>query len=282
MRKGPAVLAMIAAGATCAACGGGGGNGIGSKSPTAVLQTAVANLRAATSVTIVGDITQGSQSTAINGIFYSDGNFDGTVTIGGQLVKLIKIGGTDYINGPAPFWQSNSASASLATRLANRWISLPDSQGGIANSLSIDAMATSISQNQGTLKAGTTGTIDGQAAYSITSSKGGTLWVDSTGTAYPIELIGASGGNSGNLTFSAWNASSTPSAPTGAVPASDINGGSTTGTTGSTTSSTTGSGTTGTSSTTGSGTTGSSSTIGTSSTTGSGTTGTGSTTGVTG
>jgi hypothetical protein len=240
MRKRSALtggLALLAAGALAAACGGGGGNGVASKSPSQILQTALSSLRSATSVTVVGTVTESGQQTSVDGVFYANGDFDGSVGIKGSTVKLVKIGQTDYINAPEAFWNTEGVTGSTATRLANKWFSTPNSTADI-NDLSIGSLADSLSSGAGTVSAGTTSTIDGQAAVSITSSKGGTLWVATTGTPYPIALTGTGSGEVGNITFSNWNGSATPTAPTGAVAASSLTGG--TGTTGATSTSVTG------------------------------------------
>jgi hypothetical protein len=284
MRGRPLLLGLVALALSLggAACGSSNGNGVASQSPDQAVQTALAAFRSAKSVTVSGDIGTGSTSTTIDGVIFDNGDFNGTIGVNGTSAKLIKIGDTDYLEGAEGFWQGNGMTSTQAAEVANKWIEIPDSQMGLGNTLSIPTLASQFT-NHGTLSAGTTGTVEGQAAVSIVSSKGGTLWIATTGTAYPLELQTQ---KQGAIYFSDYNASTVPTAPAGAVPESSL-GASSTGTTGTGTTGTpttvpdntgaTGTGGTGggTSVTTLPGTTGGGSTVTTSpSTTGAGTTGT--------
>jgi len=70
-----------------------------------------------------------------------------------------------------------------------------------------------------------TKTINGQPAVGVSdATKGGTLYVASTGTAYPIEIVKA-GTNGGAITFDAWNKPVTLTAPTNAVSINQLQSG---------------------------------------------------------
>jgi hypothetical protein len=269
MRSRTVLLGLVALALCGAACGGSNGNGVASQSPDQAVQTALAAFRSAKSVTVSGDIGTGTTSTTntIDGVIFDNGDFDGTIGVNGTSAKLIKIDATDYLEGAETFWQGNGASGATAAELADKWIEIPDSQMGLGNQLSIPTLASQFT-NHGTLSAGTTGTVEGQAAVSIVSSKGGTLWIATTGTAYPLELETA---KQGAIFFSNYDASTAPTAPAGAVPVSSL--GSVTGTTGT---GTTGTATTVPDNTGATGTGGTGNTGGTTVTTSPGTTGSGS------
>lgn len=243
-------VALVAAGC------GSSGNGVASKSPTDILQTALAAMKSAQSVTIDGTITSGSDVVTVDAAILSNGDFDGTIGENGKSAKLVKVGATDYLNGDLAFWTGNGLASAEASKVASRWVAIPDSQMGFGKTFSLDSLANSFQQNAGKISAGTTGTVDGQAAVSIVSSQGGTLWVATTGTAYPIQLSSTKKGDAGNISFSGWNQASTPGVPAGAETITQLVGGAgSSGGQGTTGSGTTGSGTTG-SGATGSGATG--------------------------
>jgi hypothetical protein len=233
MRSRPLLLGLAALALGLTACGSSNGNGVAGQSPDQAVQTALTAFRSAKSVTVSGDVGTGSTATTIDGVIFDNGDFTGTLGENGTSSKLIKIGDDDYLEGAEDFWQGSGISATTAAELANKWIEIPDSQMGLGNELSIPALASKFNSH-GTLSAGTTGTVEGQAAISIVSSKGGELWIATNGPAYPLELQGfGSGQNQGTIYFSDYNASTVPTAPAGAVPASSL-GGSATGTTGGT------------------------------------------------
>jgi hypothetical protein len=260
MYKRTALLAALSATAAVAlaACGGGGSNGVANESPSQILQATLSALRSAHSVHIKGTVGTGSGQITIDADSFSNGDVNGTVGQGGVSAQVIKIGGTDYLKGPASFWQTaGGTTAGVAALLSGRWISTPDGSAapGIGNTFTMSALAASLSQDNGTITKGSTGTVNGQPAISITSSNGGTLWIATTGTPYILEATGGgSGSNSGELTFTNWDQGTLPTPPAGAVPASSITTTTIAGGTGAT--GTTGGGTTGATGTTGGGTTG--------------------------
>src|SRR5271167_3517704 len=49
----------------------------------------------------------------------------GTATVGSATVRIVRARSDIYVNGPAAFWQSFSASSGSAQVFANRWIKVP-------------------------------------------------------------------------------------------------------------------------------------------------------------
>ncbi len=275
MRRRRALLPLLALPGALAACGGGpASNGVAAESPAQILQAGVNAMRSAKSVHIKGTVGSGSQTITIDAVSFSNGDLDGTIGQNGATAQVVKIGGTDYFNGAASFWTtSGSASTALAAQLADRWISTKDGQGtpGIGTTFTMSALAAGLSEDNGTITKGSTGSVDGQPAISITSSNGGTLWIATTGTPYVLEATGSgSGSSSGSVTFTDWDQGTVPSPPAGAVAASSLTGptgsGTTTttsGLTGSTGTGTTVPGTSGATGATGTGATGATGATGT-------------------
>ncbi len=270
MRKAGGIAAVLVVAGVAGACGGGG-NGIASDSPSQILTAAINAMKSANSVRLTGGGSAGSNNHfSVNVQSFKNGDINGTVTENGQTYDFIEVGTMAYIKAGPSIWESQGVSSSQAASLASKWISEPTSQAGLGSDFTISALASSMARDGQGVKAGTTGTVNGQSAISIKSSKGGILWVATSGPAYPLEVIGtgSSSGGTGTIYLTGWNQGSLPSAPPNAVPLSSFTN--PTGTTGSTgTTGTTGStGTTGTTGNTGTGSTGSTGTTGATGTTG--------------
>lgn len=78
--------------------------------------------------------------------------------------------------------------------------------------------------SHGELTKGTTKTIDGIEAIGLDSSKGGTLFIATTGSAYPLELS-KPGADGGTVSFTDWNASVDVSEPSDALDYTQLTGG---------------------------------------------------------
>ena len=75
----------------------------------------------------------------------------------------------------------------------------------------------SLTQAHGTLTKGSTSTLGGQPVIALNSSKGGTMYVATTGTPYPLQVSKNSGGQSGKVTFSDYNKAFTITAPANSI-----------------------------------------------------------------
>jgi hypothetical protein len=206
---------LLAAG--CGSSGSSGSNGISNDSASAIVSAAFSALKSASSVTISGSQTKSGKTTDLNGVFFSSDDINTTLTENGISFQLIKVGGTDYLKAPSAYWQSQGLPSADLAKVNNVWVSVADSVAGVGSELSLSALAASLDKNLGTLTKGGTSTVDGQSVIAVNSSNQGTLYVATTGTAYPVEATGKPGSaNGGTLTFSNWNQGQAPTAPAGA------------------------------------------------------------------
>jgi hypothetical protein len=211
-------LAILASGCAAAGCGGSSSNGVASKSPSQILQTAIAAMKSANSVHMAGTIIQAAKTIKVDMTIYSNGDVNGNFNENGPTVSIIKIGPTDYIKTTSGFYRAQGSSAQIAGLMGGKWIEIPDSSVGVGSSFSLLGLANSITQNHKTVSPGKTSTVNGQPVVSIVASNDGILYVATTGTAYPVEVTK---GSSGTITFTQWNLAKIPTAPAGArTPAS--------------------------------------------------------------
>jgi hypothetical protein len=208
------IAGLILAGAMAAACSSGpASNGISSESATKIVDSVANAIGSAKSVDISGNIVQSGATMSFGIDTFSNGSFTGSITQDGMTIKLVKIGGTDYINAPAAYYEKQGGgSSAIASELGGKWIDGPDSQFGLGDSFELSALKADIKQPSGKVTKGKTGTVEGQSAQSLNSSGNGTIWVATTGPAYPIELTK----QGQKINFGDWNEGSPPTAPAGA------------------------------------------------------------------
>jgi hypothetical protein len=213
--KRAAGLGLALAAALAAAGCSSSGNGIATDSVSQIQTKVGQAIGAATSVQISGTIIQSSKKISFQIATFSSGDFSGTIEQSGDSLQLKKIGSTDYLKGTVGYYETTGAPASTATLLGGNWVYGPDSQFGFGSSFTLSSLASNIKNPGGTLSKGASSTINGQAAFSVNSSKGGELWVATSGTAYPIQLDDSSS-SGGTINFTDWNQGTPPVAPAGA------------------------------------------------------------------
>jgi hypothetical protein len=221
-----AALAVFAAGLIVAGCGGSSssGNGLESKSPSQILEAAKAAASKAASVHIDGTISSNGKPISLNMELLAGKGGKGTISQEGFTIKLIQVHGAVYINGSAAFY-THVGGAAAAQLLQGKWLKAPANSGELASLAELTNLSRLIDTalaNHGKLAKGATATIEGQKAIALKdTTKGGTLYVATTGTPYPLE-IAKSGGESGKVLLDRWNQPVSLSAPAGAIDISKL------------------------------------------------------------
>jgi len=214
-------LALLLLAVTLAGCGGSNSNGEASKSASAILADARQAALSADSVRISGTIHEAGQSIGLD-LSITKGDGGGTMTIRGSKVDVIRAGTTAYIRAGADFYRQVGAGAAAGRLLAGRWLKVPTSTPNFAQLVELTDLHAFVAQAlkpDGTISKGAEETVNGQKAIELKSSKGGSLFVATSGTPYPVEFVGG-GTSSGQITLSDWGATKAPSAPKNAI---DIN-----------------------------------------------------------
>jgi hypothetical protein len=231
-----AISLAAAAAAAISACGGSGGsgssssassssassddNGVASKSPDQILATAAEAAQAARSVHVAGTVRAGSQTIGIDLSIASGKGATGTISEGDASFKLVEAGGAFYIQPNARFLTKFTHSTAAVQLLRGKWLkgSPRDSSFQSFGELtSIKSLMGSLTKNHGTLSKGSTSTLGGQKVLALHSSKGGTMYVATTGKPYPLQVSKTSGSKTGKVTFSQYNQAFSISAPSKSV-----------------------------------------------------------------
>jgi hypothetical protein len=223
----PGVLAL---GFVTPAGAAGSNNGVSKKSAADIVTAASAATGAAKSFTYGGKVSQDGTTTTMKLSVNTAGDGQGTVSQGGQPIKLVKVGDTVYFQATKAFWTKNEG-ARAAQLIGNRWLSVPSSDSDFADILSLlDAtqVAGQFSDISGTsFTKGKTSTINGQPVIAVSgkdSSGGGTVYVATTGKPYFIRVTS----NGTSLTFSNYNKPVNPSVPPKSIDVSSLGGTTTT------------------------------------------------------
>ncbi len=195
------------------------GNGLASKSPTEVVAAAKAAAAGAASVHVAGSIVDKHKPISLDMELLAGKGGKGKLTLEGLSINLIQLNGAVYMNGSSAFY-THVAGATAAQLLQGKWLKAPAAGGNFASLAQLTDLSKLIGTalaSHGKLVGAPGKTIAGQRAVGVTdATKGGTLYVASTGTAFPIEIT-KSGASGGTITFDRWNKAVTLSAPANAI-----------------------------------------------------------------
>ncbi|MGA7416347.1 MAG: hypothetical protein WB765_06055 [Acidimicrobiales bacterium] len=227
---------IMALGLASPAGAAGSDNGVGKQTGTQIVTAAAGATGGATSFTYGGSTQQGGQTFKMSMSVSTSGNGQGTITMGGQPIRLVKVGNTVYFRSTKAFWTKNEGEAA-AQLIGNRWLSAPVTDKDFADIVSLlDAkqVAGQFSDTSGTtFTKGKTSTINGQSVIAVTGQdttggSGGTVYVATTGKPYIVKIT-ASGTS---LSFTNYNKPVRLTVPANSIDVSKLGNTSTTTTTG--------------------------------------------------
>jgi hypothetical protein len=215
-----AVLSLLALAALIAGCGSSSsGNGVAAKSPPQILDAAKAAAAKATSVHIAGTISSSGKPVSLDMELLAGKGGKGKISQEGFTIRLIQVHGAVYINGSAAFY-NHVGGAAAAQLLQGKWLKAPANSGELASLAELTDLSKLIGtalSDHGKLSKGSSTTIEGQKAIGLDdTTKGGTLYVATTGAPFPLEIT-KTGKESGKVVLDRWNKAVTLSAPPGAI-----------------------------------------------------------------
>jgi hypothetical protein len=212
---------VLAASAALAGCGGSGAssNGLESKSPEQILAAAKQAAGSAASVHVAGSIINEKKPISLDMELVAGKGAKGHLALEGLGFEIIEVEHAFYLRGSNAFY-TKVAGPAAAALLQGKWLKVPTTSGEFASLAQLTNLSRLIDAtlgNHGTLAKGPSTTVSGQKAVSVTdTTKGGTLYVASTGTAFPLQ-IAKTGSNAGKVVFDRWNQPVALAAPSGAI-----------------------------------------------------------------
>ncbi len=213
-------LALVLA-AALTGCGGSSpsSNGVASKTPAQIVALAKAAAVGAASVHVAGSIVDEGQPISLNMELLSEMGGKGRITLGGLSFALVGVDRAIYVKGDRALY-NRFASPSAARALGGAWLKASGEAGPLAQLTSLTDLGKLLDSTlagHGTLSRGATARIGGQSAIGVTDAAGGgPLYVATTGTPYPLEIV-KHGASAGTVRFDRWNQPVELSVPTDAI-----------------------------------------------------------------
>jgi hypothetical protein len=211
-------LLLATAVSACGSSSSSSGNGIAAKSPDAIVTAASNALLSVKSVNVAGAFVSSGTSTSLNLDIASGQGGKGSMAQNGLSFQLVTLDDEVYINASPAFWR-HFGGAAAATLFNGKWLKAPAS--GQFSSLSaltnLNTLFGKLLGQHGTLTKGKVSTVNGQSVVSVTdTTNGGTMYVATTGKAYPIEIT-KTGSGGGRLVFSRFDQPVSLTAPANAI-----------------------------------------------------------------
>jgi hypothetical protein len=147
----------------------------------------------------------------------------GQMTQNGLSFRLINLNQTVYINGSDAFWRHIGGSGA-AQLFHGKWLrATANGQfAAVASLTNVQTLFNQLLSNHGNLAKGQTTTVAGRKVVAvIDTTKGGTLYVATTGQPYPVQ-VSKKGSNGGQVVFDRYNQPATLTAPPNAIDVSKL------------------------------------------------------------
>jgi hypothetical protein len=228
----PASLLAVLALASVAGCGSSSSNGsssggLAAESATQIVTAAQTAADSAKTVHVVGSIVNAGAPIELDMELVNGEGGRGRLAENGLSFELVELGGYVYIKGSRAFY-SHVAGAAAAQLLDGKWLKASANSGTFSSLTSLTdlrKLLDSTLTSHGTLTKGATSTVEGQQAIAIKdATRGGTLYVATSGTPYPLQ-IAKTGSSGGKIVFNRWNEPVTLKAPPGAVDLAQLRSG---------------------------------------------------------
>lgn len=191
-------------------------NGIEQLPVDAAVQRVLAVAAAQRSVHVSGTIHQHGRTLGLDVHAGADSG-EGTLRLGGGRLDLRLVAGTLYLRGDPKALKATGATPQAARSVAGRWVKESlTGDAGTASLLVVPKLFHRILGRHGRLGKGADVTLQGVPAYRIVDlTRGGALYVRTTGDPLPIKLAGSHG--RGSVRFDEYDAALSITAPANAV-----------------------------------------------------------------
>ncbi len=211
--------ALALAAALLAGCGSSSPvSGIASKTPEQIVTAARTAADGAATVHVTGTVRGEGSPLSLDLELVAGKGGQGRIVQGDLDFELIQVGQFVYIKGTPAFYR-HIGGAAAARVLRGRWLKArtTGSFASLAALTNLGKLVDTTLTSHGTLARNGTTSVDGQRVVAIRDlAKGGTLYVATVGSPYPIEVLG-NGGSGGRIVFDRWNKPVTLTAPANAI-----------------------------------------------------------------
>ena len=211
-----------------AGCGGssssgGSDNGVAAKSPDAIVNAATNAVNAVKTVHVSGSLRSGGSPITLDLTLVAGKGGGGQMTQSGLSFKLINLNQTVYINGSDDFWR-HIGGTSAAQLFHGKWLraSANGQFAAVASLTTVQTLFNQLLSNHGKLAKGPTTTVAGRKVVAVNdTTKGGTLYIATTGQPYPVQ-VSKKGSDGGRVVFDRYNQPASLTAPPNAIDVSKL------------------------------------------------------------
>ncbi len=171
---------------------------------------------------VTGTIGTGAEEQAID-LYLQGEDATGSITVAGQEVQLLTVGGVSYFQGPADFWLSSGVPQEAVDQLVGVWVVVPATEAAAFQQLTLTGLAQELrSPTDGAVEDEvTTEELDGEEVLVVTQADGSSLYVAADDPRYPLQIVN-SGDDAGTLTFDGFGEEQEITAPADALDLSEL------------------------------------------------------------
>lgn len=209
MKAWQTLVGGIGTAALLAACGGGG---FAEESPQTILEETESDMKALSSVRMVGDIVSDGEELSFDMMVSTEGDCVGTMGVGGGEAELISVGGTSYMKPDAAFWDSFAGAQSemIKGMVGDKWVLMGGSDGDLSDLCDLDELLEDLgSEDEEEGEVAGTEDVDGQEAVEVRSETDEgdplTVWVATEDPHHILKMEVTEGDEPGTIRFSDFN-----------------------------------------------------------------------------
>jgi hypothetical protein len=201
-------LLAITAPLAIAGCGAASSNGVAAKSPDAIVAAAKNAISGVKSVHVSGSVVASGVPVTLDLNLAAGEGGSGRMSQNGRSFQVVVVKRVVYVKGSDAFWRHFGGQAAVQL-LHGKWFRGPATGEFAALAAFVTEpknLFKELSSGHVALAKGGTSTVDGQKVIAVKdTSKGGTLYVATTGKPYPIKIAKTGSQNSGQVTFDRYN-----------------------------------------------------------------------------
>ena len=169
-------------------------------------------LEEAGAVRVAGTMGSGTEAQTID-LFLQGEDVTGSITVSGQIVQLLTVGGMSYLQAGADFWTSAGVPADAVGQVADMWVVVPAEEAESFGEITLASLVEELrSPSDGAFddEVGSD-TIDGTDVQVLTQAAS-TIYVAAEDPMYPLR-VEDTGADAGTLDLSEFGETRTLTAP---------------------------------------------------------------------
>ena len=212
-------LAVAAAAALLAGCGGGG-NDFATQDPQDIAKASATDMKDLDSLHMAGFVTTDGQKLGVDMSITTSGDCQGSFKAGEGTAQILSADGKSYMKPDKAFWEAQAPAQApqIEALVGDKWVVIP-SNTGLNELCDLDGLLKSFNDNNPTNKptAAAAESLDGQDAVKLSGKDSDgtavTAWVASDSPHYVLKMEQTEGSTPMSITFSKFNDTVSITAP---------------------------------------------------------------------